>query len=528
MYWRNGLWCRFVAVLLALVLMLSVLAACGGGGKEVETPTLSPTSTATVVPTATPTPTPSTTLTATPGTATPTPIATLTLTPTPTPTGTPEPTPVLTPTTTPTPTPTPSLTTSPPPDTTSPSAIAGLVANNAYDKRVNLWWDKSTATDFDHYNIYLNKSEMADVTGMKPIQQIKDVATCRYQAIDLEDGTSYYFAVTAVDNTGNEGTKVTSVSVTPTVMPKGTKDPELEVQVYKSDEVWAGTTLLPDNHNQDKPRIIEVNMLGEIIWEYLVPVSLKRYTNPGFDVELLSNGHILYVLPGNGVYEIDHDGKVVWSYLTSRISHDADRLQSGNTIFVCGNNDQKSDAQVVEVNPKGEVVWRWCAKDHFDIPPYSSIYEEGWTHTNAVSRLPNGNTLISPRNFNLVVEVDPEGEVVGNYGAEIFVAQHDPEMLPNGHILLCNHSKPHRAIEFDPKTGKIVWQSAGFELNATPVRDANRLPNGNTLITGSTKIVEVTAEGEIVWQLALKDITFSGIDAASLGFYKADRISSQE
>jgi hypothetical protein len=127
-----------------------------------------------------------------------------------------------------------------------------------------------------------------------------------------------------------------------------------------------------------------------------------------------------------------------------------------------------------------------------------------------------------------VVEVDPEGEVVGNYGAEIFVAQHDPEMLPNGHILLCNHSKPHRAIEFDPKTGKIVWQSAGFELNATPVRDANRLPNGNTLITGSTKIVEVTAEGEIVWQLALKDITFSGIDAASLGFYKADRISSQE
>ena len=69
MYWRNGLWCRFVAVVLALVLMLSVLAACGGGGEEEETPTLSPTSTATVAPTATPTPT---------ATATATPNATLT------------------------------------------------------------------------------------------------------------------------------------------------------------------------------------------------------------------------------------------------------------------------------------------------------------------------------------------------------------------------------------------------------------------------------------------------------------------
>jgi len=492
---------------------------------EGATPMPTPTPTPTLIPSPTPTATPSPTLTATPG---PTPTATLTPTPTHTPTGTSEPTPALTPTTTPTPTPAPSPTTTLPTDTTPPSAITGLVANNAYDKRVNLWWDKSTATDFDHYNIYLNKSEMADVTGMKPIQQITDIATCRYQETELEDGTGYYFAVTAVDKTGNEGTKVTSVGVTPTSMQRGTKDLDLEVSVYKTDEVWAGTTLLPDNHDRDTSRIIEVNMLGEIIWEYLIPSNLKRYTNPGFDVELLANGHILYVLPGNGVYEIDRDGKVVWSYLTSKISHDADRLPNGNTIFVFGNNDRNSDAQVVEVNPKGEVVWSWYAKDHFDIPPYSSIYEEGWTHTNAVSRLPNGNTLISPRNFNIVIEVAPTGEVVRTYGDGIFVAQHDPVMLPNGHILLCNHSMPHRAIEFDPNTGKIVWQSAGFELSATPVRDANRLPNGNTLITASTKIVEVTAEGEIVWQLALKDITLSGIDAASLGFYKAERISAQK
>ena len=127
-----------------------------------------------------------------------------------------------------------------------------------------------------------------------------------------------------------------------------------------------------------------------------------------------------------------------------------------------------------------------------------------------------------------MVEVDPQGAVVRTIGEGILDNQHDPEIQPNGNILLANHDRPHRAVEFDPKTGKIVWQSAGFEKDATPVRDANRLPNGNTLITGSTKIVEVTAERKIVWQFTLKGITLVGQDAASRGFYKADRISAQK
>ncbi|MDD5038103.1 MAG: aryl-sulfate sulfotransferase [Dehalococcoidales bacterium] len=414
--------------------------------------------------------------------------------------------------------------TSPVKDISAPSPIIGLWAVNAYDGRVNLWWDKSTAEDFDHYNVYLNNAGMVDVSGMKAVGQIKDIAACRYQAGGLNDGTRYYFAVTAVDRTGNEDIEVTSVSAMPVTMTRGNIEPDIAVDIYQSDMVWAGTTLLPDNHNSDSPRIIEVNMLGEIVWEYPVPSALKQFNNPGFDVELLPGGNILYVLPGNGVYEIDRSGKVVWSYLTPKISHDADRLPNGNTIFGFGGGDQKSDAQVVEVNPRGEVVWSWYARDYFDKSPYDSIYTEGWTHTNAVSRLPNGNTLISPRNFDLVVEVNSKGEVVRTYGEGIFKGQHDPEMLANGNILLANHAIPHLAIEFNPGTGEIVWQSAGFARDATPVRDANRLPNGNTLITGSTEIVEVTPAGEIVWRLKLEGISLTGQDSAGKGFYKAERV----
>ena len=305
-------------------------------------------------------------------------------------------------------------------------------------------------------------------------------------------------------------------------------DAGIQVDIYHPEKAWQGTTLLADNHRKTSSRIIEVNMHGRVVWEYVLPGHLKEYTNPGFDVEWLPNNHILFVLPRKGVYEITRAGEVVWSYVDSKVSHDADRLPNGNTLIVFGAGDSMRDAQVKEINPEGKIVWAWYARDYFNKPPYNDIYAEGWVHTNAASRLPNGNTLISPRNFNMLVEVDPKGKVVRTIGEGVFHYQHDPEMLPNGHILVANHGRPHRAIEIAPEGNRVVWQSQGFERDAAPVRDADRLPNGNTLITGSTKIVEVTPEGEIVWQLKMRGVAFADHrDRQSLGFYKAERISSR-
>jgi uncharacterized protein (UPF0248 family) len=405
---------------------------------------------------------------------------------------------------------------SPPAESTLPTTITGLVAADAYDGRVNLNWDKSTAEDFARYDVYVSKVEITDTSGMTPVQQIMDIATNYYQATGLEEGTKYYFAVTAVDENDNQKTQVASASATPTPMPRGTVDPDISADIYESDRAWAGTTLLNNNHIPNRSRIIEVNMLGEIIWEYLVPQNMGR----AGDVELLSNNNILFQAE-YGVYEINRDGDTVWSYLTSKISHDADRLPNGNTIFVFGMGDQKADAQVTEVNPEGEIVWSWYAKDHFDKPPYNDIYLEGWTHTNAVTRLPNGNTLISPRNFGFAVEVDSQGVVVRTIGEGIFTHQHDPEVLPNGNILAASFM-PHRAVEIDLATNEVVWEFKWPES----ARDADRLPNGNTLLTGLQKIAEVTPEGKIVWQLTLGVILEEEV-ARGLGFYKAERIGIQ-
>ncbi len=267
-------------------------------------------------------------------------------------------------------------------------------------------------------------------------------------------------------------------------------------------------------------------MLGEIVWEYAIPEELGTHSNTGLDVELLPSDNILFVLPHNGVYEVDRDGNIVWSYADPKISHDADRLGNGNTLIVWGGGDTVEDAQVKEISPDGDIVWAWYAKDESDKPPFDEISNQGWTHMNSAERLPNGNTLLSPRNFQLLVEVGPDGAVVRTIGEGILHNVHDPEVLSDGNILLANHNPPHRAEEIDPNTNAVVWQSMGFQRATWPVRDANRLPNGNTLIVGTTTIVEVTSDRRIVWQLTLTNDTFVRESPPGYGFYKAERISS--
>jgi len=154
---------------------------------------------------------------------------------------------------------------------------------------------------------------------------------------------------------------------------------DIYVDIYDPELTWTGTTLFADYHDPENMRVIEVNMLGEVVWEYAIPEDLKAYTNPGFDVELLPNGDILFLLPRHGIYEIDRDGNVVWSYLDSKISHDVDGLPNGNVLVVFGGNDRLNDIHVKEINREGEVVWSWRAKDHFYVDPYKDIYDEGWT-----------------------------------------------------------------------------------------------------------------------------------------------------
>jgi len=74
---------------------------------------------------------------------------------------------------------------------------------------------------------------------------------------------------------------------------------------------------------------------------------------------------------------------------------------------------------------------------------------------------------------------------------------YDADRLPNGNTLIAD-SFGSRVIEVDPK-GVIVWS---FAKDIRPF-DCDRLPNGNTLIADVLKdrVIEVDAKGEVVWEV---------------------------
>lgn len=283
--------------------------------------------------------------------------------------------------------------------------------------------------------------------------------------------------------------------------------------------VYPASVIFADTRNSANPRLLEISTEGKIVWEYVIPSSIVSGSQPrsGLDVEWLLNGNILFVMPFKGVYEVTPDKQIIWSYLDSKVSHDADRLPNGNTLIVWGWDENRADAQVKEVDKNGNVVWRWYAGDHFSDTD-ARIAQDGFSHTNGVVRLSSGNTLISLRTFDMLAEVDSSGEVVWSL-RDVFRAPHDPEILPNGNILVADHSRAQQTMELTP-SGELVWRFRASDIHT--IRYNHQLPNGNIIFTDRTKIVEVTRSKEIVWQLELTDAK-----SDEKPMYKADKAGAQ-
>ena len=307
------------------------------------------------------------------------------------------------------------------------------------------------------------------------------------------------------------------------------------VDVYDSSRVFQGTTLFTDSHDPENMRVVEVDMAGAVIWEFTVPQNWLIQPVVGFDAELLPNGNILLVLSNTGLFEIDRNGTVVWQHLDPRCSHDADRLNNGNTLYIFGNSDVKSDSCVKEVDANGNVVWSWKAFNYYNESPYNEISYQGWCHANAVTRMGNGHTLISIRNFDMTVEVDAAGNPVWEFHwQDLYPATtlpafypHEPEIHSDNTLMVCLQvESPYQVVEIDKGTGEVKWEY--HRDNFRTCRDADGLPNGNVLIVGvmtdwnESVIYEVTQDKEIVWELRLYDIP---VDRQPGHFFKAQRIA---
>ena len=240
---------------------------------------------------------------------------------------------------------------------------------------------------------------------------------------------------------------------------------------------------------------------------------------------------------GGAVLEVDWTGRVLSEVRHPDHHHDGRRLRNGHVLLLCAapiprdlaqkvrggipgteHNGEMYGDYLVEMTTDGRVVWEWRSWEHLDpatdVITYAGERRHEWTHANTVAELRDGNLVVSFRNISTVAIVEREtGDIVWKIGPPTLAQQHAPVELDNGNLLIFDNGTHRvdigvpfsRVIEVDRATKQIVWtyqDRVPFDFFSPLISNAQRLPNGNTLICEGNfgRIFEVTREGEVVWE----------------------------
>lgn len=96
-------------------------------------------------------------------------------------------------------------------DTTPPNAPSGLDATSQ-DGAISLSWESPQADDVAGYNVYRSGSPGVSQSG-SPLES--ETSSTEYVDRSAENGTTYYYVVTAVDEDENESDPSGEVGKTP-------------------------------------------------------------------------------------------------------------------------------------------------------------------------------------------------------------------------------------------------------------------------------------------------------------------------
>jgi hypothetical protein len=181
------------------------------------------------------------------------------------------------------------------------------------------------------------------------------------------------------------------------------------------------------------------------------------------------NDHELRVL-ANGNY------LVIWEELESANLTGLEIPYDDGGLRVYGPDAGIVDCDVLEVEPSGDVVWKWVASDHFD-PVASMTYKAPGMATNYVDAFhcnsldvdpATGNILVSSRHMDSVFYVDRQtSRVLWKLGgtaaskddasyvatSDPFYRQHDARLQP-GWVEDCDRAHGRLSV-FDDQTGEV-------------------------------------------------------------------------
>jgi hypothetical protein len=204
----------------------------------------------------------------------------------------------------------------------------------------------------------------------------------------------------------------------------------------------------------------------------LIPLFHKKVSWGVFDFKLQPNGKLTYNIYSVYSYGMDSSGIRDKQYLTpagfALDVHDLQVLEDG-TYYVFGRDHLTMDMSqyvsggdtaallvahtIHHMDADDTELWRWHSIDHYnilDVDEFINLTNPtiDWTHCNSMEIDPEGNLIISTRNFSEITKINRQtGEIIWRFGGERnqfqfindnrgFSRQHNARILSNGNLAL--------------------------------------------------------------------------------------------
>jgi hypothetical protein len=262
---------------------------------------------------------------------------------------------------------------------------------------------------------------------------------------------------------------------------------------------------------------------------------------------VLPDGSLAFNFESLGTVKLDRCGAVQWT-VARETNHSLEPSQDGgfwvperrwvreNSPFPLLKPPYAHD-QIVKLSADGKVLSEISVlglffKNHMEALLFSNgmpgpaLPSDNPLHLNDVEELGSEKAadfpqfsahdlLVSLRNLNLVMVVDPTTEKIKWYHTGPWIAQHDPDFHAGGTITVFNNNNDgtstgsilggSQIVEIDPATGDATIRYGAIPEQrwySQMMGKHQNLPNGNTLIAESEagRIIEVTPDGDIVWE----------------------------
>jgi hypothetical protein len=343
---------------------------------------------------------------------------------------------------------------------------------------------------------------------------------------------------------------------------EGSVDPQAEkrgVLLHDADRAWSGVNLYY-SRTQQQAQLID--MQGAVLHTWAADTAAP-WQHVHLDPQ---TGDILVLMKDVGLVAFDRGGVERWRW-EGRAHHDL-WVDDDGVIHLLARDarvmpDRHAtiellDDKVVRLSPTGEVLGEWSVLQALAASPYAFLLPDlsdikrkkkrknadlDILHTNHVEvfdgslahvhpRYAAGNVLLSMRNIHTVMILNGETHAIEwIWGPSNLTFQHHPTVLDDGHVLIFNNgTAASEVVELDPDAGRVVWRyQDGVDFFSRTRGSAYRLPNGNTLITESDTgyVIEVTPDGDPVWEFANPDVQADGTRGAiwRMTRYSADDLA---